>query len=172
MVSPAKQTDVTRVPRESQWPGRPLSATPSHVQVRPSVLVAYSVAIWSASAGSSRGWQVTHMCHSSSRRMITGSLTPFFESPGSTTWLRRESNSAGWEASTTSTRQCFVPGVAQLRYSRQVPSGVRTRYGRSSESVASSSLWIMVTGSKCSPSAERATATAYPRPWPSGRRSR
>ncbi|MGA2826375.1 MAG: hypothetical protein ABSF03_09655 [Streptosporangiaceae bacterium] len=95
MVSPAKQTEVTRAPRESQCPGRPLSATPSQVQVRPSALVAYSVAIWSASAGSSRGWQVTHMCHSPPWRMITGSLTPFLESPGSTTSLWRESNSAG-----------------------------------------------------------------------------
>jgi hypothetical protein len=84
-VGPSKQTEVTRAPRESQWPGRPLSATPPHVQVMPSVLQAYSVAIWSASAGSSSGWQVTHMCHSSPRRAITGSLTPFFESPGSTT---------------------------------------------------------------------------------------
>jgi len=112
------------------------------------------------------------MCHPPSRRTITGSLTPFFESPGSTSWLRRESNSDGWGASITSTRQCFVPGVAQLRYSRQVPSGIRTRNGRSRESVAMSSLWIIISGSKRSPSAERATATAYPRPCPSGRRSR
>ena len=85
MVSPEKQTEVTRAPRESQCPGRPVSAIPFHVQVSPSGLVAYSVAIWSASAGSSRGWQVTHMCHPPSRRTITGSLTPFLESPGSTT---------------------------------------------------------------------------------------
>ena len=32
--------------------------------------------------------------------------------------------------------------------------------GRSSESVSISSLEIMVSGSKCSPSADRATATA------------
>ena len=159
-MAPLNTTAVTLVPRESQWPGRPLRATPSQVQSRPSGLVAYSVTIWSVSAGSSSGWQVTHMCQPSSRRTITGSLTPFLASPGSTICRVRALNSAGWAASSTSTRQCLVPGVAELRYSRQVPSGVRTMNGRSSESVAISSLEIMVSGSKCSPSVDRATATA------------
>ena len=79
-------------------------------------------------------------------------------------------------ASVISTRQCLVPNVAQLRYSRHRPSGVRTRAGRSSDSVASSCLPMLSNVSNLSPSADRATATAYPRPGlcpnPAGRRNR
>jgi hypothetical protein len=62
------------------------------------------------------------MCQVPSRRMITGSFTPILESPASTSRLFRGSNAAGCAASITSTRQCLVPGVAQLRYRRHVPS--------------------------------------------------
>ena len=61
----------------------------------------------------------------------------------------------------TSTRQCLVPVVAQLRYSRQPPSGSWTSSGRSSDSVSASSLVMTLSGSsKCTPSAENAIATA------------
>jgi hypothetical protein len=70
------------------------------------------------------------------------------------------SNSAGWAASVISTRQCLVPVVAQLRYSRQRPPAVRTRAGRSSDSVAMSCLPMVSSVSNRSPSTERATATA------------
>jgi len=80
--------------------------------------------------------------------------------PGSTVCRSLMPNSAGCAASVISTRQCLVPGVAQLRYSRHRPSGVRTRAGRSSDSVAISSLPIVSSVWNRSPSAERATATA------------
>ena len=93
-------------------------------------------------------------------RTMTGSLTAVSASPGSTTRLRRASKAPGWPASSTSTRQCLVPGVAQLRYSRQSPSGVITSAGRSSDSAPSSSRRMVSRVSKCTPSAERATTTA------------
>jgi hypothetical protein len=40
MVSPMWHTALTRVPRESQKPGRPFSAVPCQVHARPSRLVA------------------------------------------------------------------------------------------------------------------------------------
>src|SRR5512146_1213301 len=57
-----------------------------------------------------------HRCHRPSRWVITGSLTARLRgSPGSTTARRATSNSPGCAASVTSTRQCLVPVVAQLR---------------------------------------------------------
>ena len=91
---------------------------------------------------------------------MTGSLTAVFTSPGSATRLCPGSNPAGLAASISSTRQCLVPNVPQLRYSRQVPSGVRISAGRSSDSASISSLAIVSSVSKCSPSADRAIATA------------
>lgn len=99
-------------------------------------------------------------------------MTPVLRSPGSTTRASAGSNSAGPAASIISTRQCLVPYVAQLRYRRHLPSGVTTSVGRSSDSVFISSLVIVRILSNRSPSAERAISTAYPRPSPSGRRSR
>ena len=159
-MSPSKRTALTRVPRASHRPGVPLRAVPCHVQARPSVLVAYSVVIWSACCGSSSGWHDAHRCQRPSWYTITGSLTAVLASPGSTVCRPRVRNSAGWAASVISTRQCLVPVVAQLRYSRQRPSGVRTRAGRSSDSVAISSLPMVSSVSNRSPSTERATATA------------
>ncbi len=159
-MSASKRTALTRVPRESHWPGVPLSAVPCHVQARPSALVAYSVVIWSVCSGSPSGWQDAHRCHRPPWYTITGSFTPVLASPGSTVCRSLVSNSAGCAASVISTRQCLVPVVAQLRYSRQRPSGVRTRAGRSSDSVAMSSLPMVSSVSNRSPSAERATATA------------
>ena len=150
------------MPRESHSPGRPDSAVPCQVQSSPSALVAYSVLIWSVSSGSASGWIVAHMCHCPPWRWITGSLTARLRgSPGSTTSRVRTSSSAGWAASMTSTRQCLVPVVAQLRYSRQRPSGSWTSSGRSSDSVSASSLAMTLIGSsKCTPSGEKAIATA------------
>ena len=151
---------MIRVPRASQPPGVPLSAVPCHVQARPSELVAYSVVIWSAWSGSASGWHDAHRCHWPPWYRITGSFTPVLASPGRITSRRPASNSPGCAASVISTRQCLVPNVAQLRYSRQRPSGVRTSAGRSSDSVAIASLPTLSSVSKCSPSADRATATA------------
>jgi len=91
---------------------------------------------------------------------MTGSLTAVLTSPGSATRLCAASNPAGLAASISSTRQCLVPKVPQLRYSRQVPSGVRISAGRSSDSALTYSLVIVSSVSKCSPSPDLATATA------------
>ena len=172
IAPPLSLTALTRTPRASHSPGRGLSAVPRQVQSRPSALVAYSVAIRSAWSGSASGCVDAHRCQTPPCRTITGSFTAFSASPGSTTLLRRASKASGLLASITSTRQCLVPVVAQLRYSRQAPSGVRTRAGRSSDSASISALPIVSSVSKRTPSADRATATAYPRPCPSGRRNR
>ncbi len=75
-------------------------------------------------------------------------------------------------ASSTSTHQCLVPGVAQLTYSRHRPSGVWTSAGRSSDSAPNRSLVTSATGSNRTPSVLRATTFAMPRPCPSGARIR
>ena len=74
--------------------------------------------------------------------------------------------------STASTHQCFEPGVEQLTYSRQPPSGRLIRAGRSSDAHSKVDASTVATGSKCTPSVERATTLAYPRPWSTGRRRR
>jgi hypothetical protein len=61
--------------------------------------------------------------------MPTGSFTPTRSLPGSTTSAEAGSRDAGSAASNTSTRQCFVPVVAQLTYSRKVSSSVTTSAG-------------------------------------------
>ena len=81
----------------------------------PSALVPWSVCIRSVSSGRSSGWQHSHMCHIPSTILTTGSLTAMAAgSPGSTVRGVAFENPAGTGASTTSTRQWNVPGVAQL----------------------------------------------------------
>jgi hypothetical protein len=55
---------------------------------------------------------------------------------------------------------------------RQPPSGRRTSAGRSSDAAPKASRGMVATCSNATPSRERAIATAYPRPAPTGRRSR
>jgi hypothetical protein len=74
--------------------------------------------------------------------------------------------------SSASTHQCFDPGVEQLTYSRQPPSGRRISAGRSSDAQRKSAADTVATVSKAMPSVDRATTLAYPRPRSTGRRRR
>ena len=76
------------------------------------------------------------MCQPSGSARITTSFHACALSPGSTTVRAPEARPAGESASSASTHQCLEPGVEQLTYRRQPPSGRRTRAGRSSEAQA------------------------------------
>ena len=77
--------------------------------------------------------------------------------PGSTVAGAAVVRPSGVAASTRSTRQCLVAGVAQLTYTRQRPSGVSTSAGRSSDSAPNRSRSSRATSSNRTPSVEAAT---------------
>ena len=114
----------------------------------------------------------THISHAPSVQRTTGSLRARSASPGRTVTRSAGSNSDGSSASIASTRQWRVPGVAALTKMRQPPSGRRTSAGRSRESQTKSARSSSACGVKCTPSSALAIITPYPRPSPTGRRSR
>ena len=114
----------------------------------------------SACSGTASGWQHTHMCQPPASHHTTGSFIPTVSSPGSTVVRRPASNDAGSSASSASTHQCSEPGVEQLTYTRQPPSGRRTSAGRSTDAAPKSSRASSLTVSNATPSSERATTTA------------
>ena len=71
-----------------------------------------------------------------------------------------------------STHQCFEPGVAQERYSRQPTPGTGTSTGRSKDSQPNAVAMHLGHRLEGTPSDERATTTDTPRPSVSGRRTR
>ena len=71
-----------------------------------------------------------------------------------------------------STHQCFDAQVEQLTYRRQPPPASGTRAGRSSEAAPNWSLVSVATVSKWTPSRDRPTMLANPRPSSTGRRNR
>ncbi|MCW2832697.1 MAG: hypothetical protein JWN68_650 [Nocardioides sp.] len=100
--------------------------------------------------------------------MITGSFTAVSLSPS---WMRRRSpkgRSSTRSAVRLSTHQRLEPGVAHDRYNRHPPSCRGTSTGRSKDSAPNASRDTAVTSSKFTPSVERVTTTATPRPSVSG----
>ncbi len=139
-------------------PGRPASAVPCQVHETPSSLVAYSVVIRSVASGRPAGGRRPTRASGRRAGRCTGSFTASRSLPGITvTALGAWPALPGCSASSRTTRQCLVPGVATLTYSRQRPSSVRTSAGRSSDSAPRASLPIVATVVKRTPSAERAT---------------
>ena len=138
------------------------------VQLSPSSLVGYTERIRSAwsSPWSSRCSQA-HIRQVEPSRVTTTSFQAETSLPGSTTVRRpvcRSAASPPAGVSTASTHQCFDPGVEQLTYNRQPPSGRLISAGRSSDALSKVDASTVATVSKCTPSVDRATTFAYPRP--------
>jgi hypothetical protein len=77
-------------------------------------LVACSVVIRSVASGSSSGCTEAHRCHCRPSCRITGSFTAAVSLPGSTVNGPADPRPSTVSASSRSTRQCLLPGVAQL----------------------------------------------------------
>jgi hypothetical protein len=104
-------------------------------------------------------WQQIHACQPSSRRRITGSLTPVFSSPSKTRRVSPVPSAPSSGASTAPIHQCLLSGVAQHTYSRQPPS-IRMSAGRSTAIAPKCDSSSVTTVANRSPSSERATTVA------------
>src|ERR1700712_4018700 len=96
-------------------------------------------------------------------RSTTTSFQAERSSPGSTTVRCPLVNSAAEPpagVSMASTHQCLEPGVEQLTYSRQPPSGRRINAGRSREAHGNELAQTVATVLNRIPSVDRATTLA------------